>query len=223
MLVAGLGSPAGVLPDAHAQGMVVMALAGNVRQATRMAAEGVDIIIAQGHEAGGHTGRVGTMALVPQVVDAVDVPVLAAGGIADGRGLVAALALGACGVWMGTRFIASVEALAHDNYKNKIVGHRRGRDRGQPVPLRQAVPADPQPVHRGVGDPPRGHPALPAADDPGGGRSRPPGPLRRTDRGGRHPGRAERGHGALGGAGRRHRRAHHGRGPLGAHRPAGAA
>lgn len=121
VLIAGLGSPAGVIADAHAQAMTVMALAGNVRQATRMAAEGVDIIIAQGHDAGGHTGRVGTMALVPQVVDAVDVPVLAAGGIADGRGLVAALALGACGVWMGTRFIATTEALAHDNYKNKIV------------------------------------------------------------------------------------------------------
>lgn len=121
VLIAGLGSPAGVVPDAHRQGMVVMALAGNVRQATRMEADGVDILIAQGHDAGGHTGRVGTMALVPQVVDAVSVPVLAAGGIADGRGLVAALALGAVGVWMGTRFIASDEALAHDNYKNKIV------------------------------------------------------------------------------------------------------
>jgi enoyl-[acyl-carrier protein] reductase II len=120
VLIAGLGSPAGVVPDSHAQGMTVMALAGNVRQAKRMAAEGVDIIIAQGHEAGGHTGRIGTMALVPQVVDAVPVPVLAAGGLADGRGLVAALALGASGIWMGTRFVASVEALAHDNYKNKI-------------------------------------------------------------------------------------------------------
>jgi enoyl-[acyl-carrier protein] reductase II len=121
VLIAGLGSPVGVVPDAHAQGMTVMALAGNVKQAKRMAAEGVDIIIAQGHEAGGHTGRIGTMALVPQVVDAVTVPVLAAGGLADGRGLVAALALGASGVWMGTRFVASVEALAHGNYKNKIV------------------------------------------------------------------------------------------------------
>lgn len=121
VLVAGLGSPAGVVADAHRQGMVVMALAGNVRQAVRMERDGVDILIAQGHDAGGHTGRVGTMALVPQVVDAVSVPVLAAGGIADGRGLVAALALGACGVWMGTRFIATEEALAHDNYKNKIV------------------------------------------------------------------------------------------------------
>lgn len=120
VLVAGLGTPAGVVPDAHGQGMVVMALAGNVRQAVRMANDGVDVIIAQGHEAGGHTGRVGTMALVPQVVDAVDVPVLAAGGIADGRGLAASFALGACGVWMGTRFIVSDEALAHDNYKDKI-------------------------------------------------------------------------------------------------------
>jgi enoyl-[acyl-carrier protein] reductase II len=120
VLIAGLGTPAGVVPDAHAQGMLVMALAGNVRQATRMERDGVDILIAQGHEAGGHTGRIGTLALVPQVVDAVNVPVLAAGGIADGRGLVAALALGASGVWMGTRFIATDEALAHVNYKNKI-------------------------------------------------------------------------------------------------------
>lgn len=121
VLISGLGTPAGVVPDAHAQGMVVMSLAGNVKQAKRLAADGVDIIIAQGHEAGGHTGRVGTMALVPQIVDAVNVPVLAAGGLADGRGLVAALALGASGVWMGTRFVASDEALAHNNYKNKIV------------------------------------------------------------------------------------------------------
>lgn len=121
VLISGLGTPAGMAPDAHAQGMVVMSLAGNVKQAKRLAADGVDIIIAQGHEAGGHTGRVGTMALVPQIVDAVRVPVLAAGGLADGRGLVAALALGASGVWMGTRFVASEEALAHNNYKNKIV------------------------------------------------------------------------------------------------------
>ncbi len=121
VLVSGLGTPAGVVPDAHAQGMVVMSLVGNVKQAKRLAACGVDVLIAQGHEAGGHTGRVGTLALVPQVVDAVEVPVLAAGGLADGRGLVAALALGASGVWMGTRFVASEEALAHVNYKNKIV------------------------------------------------------------------------------------------------------
>jgi enoyl-[acyl-carrier protein] reductase II len=121
VLISGLGTPAGAVPDAHAQGMVVMSLAGNVKQAKRLAADGVDVLIAQGHEAGGHTGRIGTMALVPQVVDAVDMPVLAAGGLADGRGLVAALALGASGIWMGTRFVASEEALAHRNYKNKIV------------------------------------------------------------------------------------------------------
>jgi enoyl-[acyl-carrier protein] reductase II len=121
VLISGLGTPAGVVSDAHAQGMVVMSLAGNVKQAKRLAADGVDVIIAQGHEAGGHTGRIGAMALVPQIGDAVQIPVLAAGGLADGRGLVAALALGASGVWLGTRFVASEEALAHMNYKQKIV------------------------------------------------------------------------------------------------------
>jgi enoyl-[acyl-carrier protein] reductase II len=83
---------------------------------------GTDIVVAQGTEGGGHTGRIATMALVPQVVDAVaPVPVVAAGGIADGRGLVAALALGACGVWVGTRFVATREAFAHENYKRKIL------------------------------------------------------------------------------------------------------
>lgn len=120
VLISGLGTPAGVVPDAHAQGMLVMSLVGNVKQAKRLAADGVDVLIAQGHEAGGHTGRIGSMALLPQVADAVNIPVLAAGGIADGRGLVAALALGASGVWLGTRFVASEEALAHVNYKHKI-------------------------------------------------------------------------------------------------------
>ncbi len=121
VIVSGLGNPAGIIDRAHRAGVLVMSLCGNVTQARRLEASGVDVIIAQGHEAGGHTGRVGTMALVPQVVDAVRVPVLAAGGLADGRGLLAALALGADGVWMGSRFVASVEAFAHANYKNKIV------------------------------------------------------------------------------------------------------
>lgn len=121
VIVSGLGNPAGIIPQARKSGVIVMSLCGNVKQARKLEASGVDVIIAQGHEAGGHTGRVGTMALVPEVVDAVRVPVLAAGGIADGRGLVAALALGAQGIWMGTRFVASVEAFAHANYKNKIV------------------------------------------------------------------------------------------------------
>ncbi|MDY6855967.1 MAG: nitronate monooxygenase [Thermodesulfobacteriota bacterium] len=121
VLISGLGSPAGVVQDAHSHGIIVMSLAGNVKQAKRMADAGVDVIIAQGHEAGGHTGRIGTMPLVPQIVDAVEVPVLAAGGLVDGRGLVASLFLGASGIWMGTRFVASEEAQAHFNYKNKIV------------------------------------------------------------------------------------------------------
>jgi enoyl-[acyl-carrier protein] reductase II len=121
VIVSGLGNPAGIIGRAHNEGVVVMSLCGNVRQERKLEASGVDVIIAQGHEAGGHTGRVGTMALVPQIADAVRVPILAAGGIADGRGLIAALALGAEGIWMGSRFVASVEAFAHVNYKNKIV------------------------------------------------------------------------------------------------------
>jgi len=122
VLVAGLGNPGPVTAEAHELGMKVMALCGNVKQARDHAQNGVDVVIAQGHEAGGHTGRIGGLVLVPAVVDAVrPTPVLAAGGIADGRGLVAALALGAVGVWMGTRFIATHEAFGHDNYKKKIV------------------------------------------------------------------------------------------------------
>jgi enoyl-[acyl-carrier protein] reductase II len=121
VIVSGLGNPAGIIERARKAGAVVMSLCGNVKQARRLEASGVDVIIAQGHEAGGHTGRVGAMTLVPQIVDAVKVPVLAAGGIGDGRGLVAALAMGAQGVWMGTRFVASVEAYAHVNYKTRIV------------------------------------------------------------------------------------------------------
>lgn len=121
VIVSGLGNPAGIIARARKEGVVVMSLCGNVKQARRLEASGVDVIIAQGHEAGGHTGRIGTMTLVPQIVDAVRVPVLAAGGLADGRGLLAAIALGAEGVWMGSRFIASIEAFAHPNYKNKVV------------------------------------------------------------------------------------------------------
>ncbi|MCZ6533698.1 MAG: nitronate monooxygenase [SAR324 cluster bacterium] len=121
VLVSGLGNPVEVVPRAHDAGMTVLSLVGNVRQAKRLAGDGVDFIIASGSDGGGHVGRVGTAALVPAVVDALQVPVLAAGGLADGRGLVAALAFGACGVWMGTRFISTVEARGHDNYKQKIV------------------------------------------------------------------------------------------------------
>lgn len=121
ILSAALGNPAQVVPQAHVLGMKVLANVGNVRNAIRVAEGGVDLVVAQGHEAGGHTGKIATMVLLPLVVDALQVPVVAAGGIADGRGLVAALALGACGVWMGTRFVVSEEAFAHINYKNKII------------------------------------------------------------------------------------------------------
>jgi enoyl-[acyl-carrier protein] reductase II len=122
VFASGLGNPAPYADEMHRHGMTVMAVIGAVRHARRVVEGGTDIVIAQGTEGGGHTGRIATMALVPQVVDAVaPVPVAAAGGVADGRGLVAALALGACGVWVGTRFVATKEAFGHDNYKHKIV------------------------------------------------------------------------------------------------------
>src|SRR4029079_15194437 len=95
-----------------------------VRHAIAAVEAGCDIVVAQGTEAGGHTGKVATMPLVPQIVDAVgaQVPVVAAGGIVDGRGLAAALALGADGVWIGTRFIATPEARAVIGYKEALVG-----------------------------------------------------------------------------------------------------
>lgn len=122
VLISGLGSPKGVVAQAKERGIVVMSVVGAVRHAQKAVADGVDVVIASGSDGGGHVGAVGTAALIPAVVDAVSVPVLAGGGLADGRGLVAAMALGAQGVWMGTRFIASREARAHDNYKQKIAG-----------------------------------------------------------------------------------------------------
>jgi len=120
VLVSGLGSPAAVVPAAHERGIYVMSVVGAVRHAEKAVADGVDAVIATGMDGGGHIGRIGTAALVPAVVDAVDVPVLAGGGLADGRGLAAALAFGAQGVWMGTRFIATAESYSHDNYKHRI-------------------------------------------------------------------------------------------------------
>jgi NAD(P)H-dependent flavin oxidoreductase YrpB (nitropropane dioxygenase family) len=107
---------------AHAAGCKVTFMAGGVPEAVRAAEGGADVIIAQGTEGGGHVGWQATMALVPMVVDAVaPVPVLAAGGIADGRGLAAALALGADGVLLGTRFLASQESPLHPNFKQAIL------------------------------------------------------------------------------------------------------
>jgi len=122
VFASGLGDPGPWVSELHAGGTVVMSLVGTVRAALRVAHAGVDVIVAQGTEAGGHTGRVSTMALVPAIVDAVTPrPVVAAGGISDGRGLAAALCLGACGVWMGTRFVATQEACGHPRYKEAIL------------------------------------------------------------------------------------------------------
>ena len=121
VLISGLGSPAAAVPEAHDHGIFVMSVVGAVRHAVKAVADGVDAVIASGCDGGGHVGTIGTAVLIPAVADAVDVPVLAGGGLADGRALVAALALGAQGVWMGTRFVASEEAHAHGNYKSRIV------------------------------------------------------------------------------------------------------
>ena len=121
LLAAGLGTPAWLIEQCHAAGTKVLSIVGSVRQARRLAKLGVDIIVAQGMEAGGHVGTVTTMVLVPAVVDAVTIPVLAAGGITDGRGIAAGMMLGAQGAWIGTRFIATPEATAHPNHKQKIV------------------------------------------------------------------------------------------------------
>lgn len=122
LFCAGLGNPGFMVDQAHAQGMKVLGVTGNSKNARRMAASNVDIIVAQGHEGGGHTGRIGTMALLPMAIDAAaPKPVLAAGGIGDGRGIAASLAMGCAGVWIGTRFLATVEGGALDINKQKIL------------------------------------------------------------------------------------------------------
>ena len=123
VFVAGLGVPAEVIEQCHDAGVLVISMCGKVNHAIRAVEAGCDVVVAQGTEAGGHTGQVATMALVPQVVDAVGdrVPVVAAGGIVDGRGLAAALSLGADGVWVGTRFIATPEARAVPGYKERLL------------------------------------------------------------------------------------------------------
>ena len=123
IFVAGLGVPREAIDLLHTKGILVASMCGKVRHAVNAVASGVDFVVAQGTEAGGHTGTVATMALVPQVVDAVGarVPVIAAGGLYDGRGLAASLALGADGVWIGTRFIATPEARAVRGYKEALL------------------------------------------------------------------------------------------------------
>jgi enoyl-[acyl-carrier protein] reductase II len=128
LFVAGLGVPRDVIDQCHRAGLMVANMCGKVDHARRAVEAGCDLVVAQGTEAGGHTGQVATFPLVPQIVDAVGdrVPVVAAGGIFDGRGLAAALALGADGIWVGTRFIATPEARAVPGYKDTLV--RTGED-----------------------------------------------------------------------------------------------
>ncbi|MGC9530644.1 MAG: nitronate monooxygenase [Candidatus Bipolaricaulaceae bacterium] len=121
LVTTGAGSPAKYMDALKGAGIAVFPVVPAVALARRMERLGADGVIAEGSESGGHIGTESTMALVPQVVDAVSIPVVAAGGIADGRGMAAALALGAEGVQVGTRFLASQEAPVHDNYKQAVL------------------------------------------------------------------------------------------------------
>ena len=120
VVATGAGSPAQYVPRLKEAGIKVIPVVASVALAKRLERAGADAVVAEGMESGGHIGDVATLPLVPQVVDAVQIPVVAAGGIADGRGLAAALALGAAGIQMGTRFICATECIAHPNYKEKI-------------------------------------------------------------------------------------------------------
>ncbi len=122
VFASGLGNPAPYVKAFHDVGTKVMALIGNVKNARRVNDGGADIVVAQGYDAGGHTGRIGTFSLVPQVVDAVaPTPVVLAGGVGDGRGVAGALALGAQGVWVGTAFLATHEANVLPELKQRII------------------------------------------------------------------------------------------------------
>jgi len=139
MVSTGAGNPAKYMDGLKKAGIRVFPVVPATALARRMERAGADGIIAEGMESGGHVGEVTTIVLVPQVVDAVSVPVVAAGGIADGRGLAAVLALGAEGVQMGTRFLASAEAPVHSNYKQAVLKASdrstivTGRSLGAPV------------------------------------------------------------------------------------------
>jgi len=121
VITTGAGNPGEYIPALKAIGCKIIPVVASVALAKRLERIGVDALIAEGHESGGHVGEISSMSLVPQIVDAVKIPVIAAGGIADARGFVAALALGAQGVQIGTRFVASAECMAHENYKTAIL------------------------------------------------------------------------------------------------------
>lgn len=117
----GAGNPAKYMDEWKAAGVKVIPVVASVAMAKLMERAGADAVVAEGTESGGHIGSATTMTLVPQVVDALQIPVIAAGGIADGRGFAAAMMLGAEGVQMGTRFVTAKESIVHENYKQKII------------------------------------------------------------------------------------------------------
>ena len=121
VITTGAGNPAEYIPALKAVGTKVIPVVASVALAKRLERSGVDALIAEGLESGGHVGEVSTFCLIPQIVDAVSIPVIAAGGIADARGVAAAFCLGAAGVQIGTRFVASSECIAHENYKNAVL------------------------------------------------------------------------------------------------------
>lgn len=139
VVTTGAGMPGKVLDKLKPLGTTVIPVVASVSHAERIAKQGADAVIAEGMEAGGHIGEITTMNLVPQIADAVNLPVIAAGGIADGRGAAAAFVLGAAGVQMGTRFVCAEECNVHINYKQKIVKANdratavTGRSLGHPV------------------------------------------------------------------------------------------
>ncbi|WP_288503838.1 nitronate monooxygenase [uncultured Weissella sp.] len=121
VVATGAGDPSPFIEELHSHGILVIPVVPSVGLAKMMEKKGVDAVVAEGMESGGHIGMLTTMTLVPQVVDALNIPVIAAGGIADGRGVAAAFMLGASGVQMGTRFLASTESEVHENFKNAVV------------------------------------------------------------------------------------------------------
>ena len=139
VVTTGAGTPGKYMDMWKAHGVKVLAVIPSVALAKRLERSGVDAVIAEGCESGGHIGQLTTMALVPQVVDAVKIPVIAAGGIGDGRGIAASFMLGASGVQVGTRFLVADECNVHENYKNKVISAKdidtdvTGRDTGHPV------------------------------------------------------------------------------------------
>ena len=139
VVTTGAGNPGEYIPALKEVGTKVIPVVASVALAKRLERIGVDAVIAEGTESGGHIGDITTMALVPQVVDAVNIPVIAAGGIGDSRGIAAAFALGANGVQMGSRFVVSEECIAHENYKNLVLKAKdrstvvTGRSTGHPV------------------------------------------------------------------------------------------